>query len=314
MIDKDKTGVETPEQRPRVVAIIPAHNEERFIGSVVLRTRAHADAVVVVDDGSTDATAQIAEAGGAIVVRHEHNQGKGSALNTGLHRARELDPTALVLLDGDGQHCPEEMQALLAPILAGQADLVIGSRYLSGHEKDVPAHRVWGHRIFNLLTRAVSGVGASDSQSGFRAISPSAIEKVHFASDGFSVESEMQFLAHELGLRMVEVPITADYMEKPKRPVVKLGLLVLNGVLRLVGQYRPLLFFGIPGLIVLLVGLGWGVWVVELYRTRGGLAVGYAMISVLLTILGAVALTTGVILHSIRGLLLEFMHQRQAEL
>jgi hypothetical protein len=96
--------------------------------------------------------------------------------------------------------------------------------------------------------------------------------------------------------------------------VVQHGLLVLNGVLRLVGQYRPLLFFGVPGAIVLLAGLGWGVWVVELYRRYGDLAVGYAMISVLLTILGAVTLTTGVILHSIRGLLLELLAKRQPRL
>ncbi|MGD8905098.1 MAG: glycosyltransferase family 2 protein [Anaerolineae bacterium] len=312
MTAKEDTGVQAPEQR--VVAIIPAHNEERFIGSVVLRARTHAGVVVVVDDGSTDATAQIAEAAGATVIRHERNQGKGMALNTGFCKARELSPDALVLLDADGQHFPEEVPVLLAPILAGEADLVIGSRYLNGRENGVPGHRAWGHRVFNLLTRATSGVGATDSQSGFRAMSRRALHELSFSSAGFSVESEMQFLARERGLRVVEAPITADYAERPKRSVVQHGLLVLNGVLRLVGQYRPLLFFGVPGAIVLLAGLGWGVWVVELYRRYGDLAVGYAMISVLLTILGAVTLTTGVILHSIRGLLLELLAKRQPRL
>jgi glycosyltransferase involved in cell wall biosynthesis len=269
---------------------------------------------LVVDDGSTDATAQIAEAAGATVIRHERNQGKGMALNTGFCKARELSPDALVLLDADGQHFPEEVPVLLAPILAGEADLVIGSRYLNGRENGVPGHRAWGHRVFNLLTRATSGVGATDSQSGFRAMSRRALHELSFSSAGFSVESEMQFLARERGLRVVEAPITADYAERPKRSVVQHGLLVLNGVLRLVGQYRPLLFFGVPGAIVLLAGLGWGVWVVELYRRYGDLAVGYAMISVLLTILGAVTLTTGVILHSIRGLLLELLAKRQPRL
>ena len=262
--------------------------------------------IIVIDDGSADATAQIAEAAGAVVVRHERNQGKGMALNTGMRRARELHPDAVVLLDADGQHLPEEAPVLLAPILAGEADLVIGSRYLNGRDGAVPGHRVWGHRVFNLLTRAASGVGASDSQSGFRAMSRRALRELSFSSAGFSVESEMQFLAHERGLRVVEAPITADYAEKPKRPVVQHGLIVLNGVLRLVGQYRPLLFFGLPGLIVLLTGLGWGVYVVELYRRFGGLAVGYALISVLLVNLGSLSLFAGIILHSIRGLLLGF--------
>ena len=289
-----------------IVAVIPAYNEERYIGSVVLKTRKLVDTVIVVDDGSTDLTAEIAEAAGAVVVRHEGKQGKGTALSTGFRRIRELDPAAVVMLDGDGQHLTEEVPQLLAPVLRGEADLVIGSRYLQ-KGGGVPRHRIWGHRAFNLLTRVASGVRASDSQSGFRAFSPGALEAISFRSHGFSVESEMQFLAKEHGLRLVEVPITADYVDKPKRPVVRHGLLVLNGVLRLIGQYRPLLFFGVPGLALLLAGLGWGFWVVELYRRYGGLAVGYAMISVLLTILGGLALITGLMLHSIRGLLLELL-------
>ncbi|HUV90523.1 MAG TPA: glycosyltransferase family 2 protein [Anaerolineae bacterium] len=290
-----------------IVALIPAYNEERYIGSVVLKTRKHVDTVIVVDDGSTDLTAEIAEAAGAVVVRHEGKEGKGTALSTGFRRIRELDPAAVVMLDGDGQHLTEEVPQLLAPVLRGEADLVIGSRYLNGSESGVPRNRVWGHWVFTTLTNLLSGKRTTDSQSGFRAFSPRAIEYMRFSSDGFSVESEMQFLAKEHNLRLAEVLITANYVEKAKRPVAKHGLLVLDGVLRLIGQYRPLLFFGVPGLALLLAGLGWGFWVVELYRRHGGLAVGYAMISVLLTILGGLALTTGLMLHSIRGLLLELL-------
>jgi len=289
-----------------IVAVIPAYNEERYIGSVVLKTRKQVDTVIVVDDGSTDLTAEIAEAAGAVVVRHEVKQGKGTALSTGFRRIRELDPAAVVMLDGDGQHLTEEVPQLLAPILRGEADLVIGSRYLQ-KGSGVPRHRIWGHRAFNLLTRAASGVGASDSQSGFRAFSPRAIECLRFSSDGFSVESEMQFLAKEHNLRLVEAIITANYVEKSKRPVVSHGLMVLNGVLRMVGQYRPLLFFGVPGLVVLLAGIGWGGWVVIIYQRTTQLAMGYALISVLLTTLGSLSLFAGVILHSVRGLLLELV-------
>ena len=308
MSSREDAGVHAPEERPRVVAVIPAHNEERFIGSVVLRARAHVDAVVVVDDGSTDATAQIAETGGAIVVRHERNQGKGVALNTGLRKAQELTADALVLLDADGQHFPGEVPAVLAPVLSDEADIVVGSRYVQIRKETgngVPRHRVLGHRAFTALTNVVSGVRVSDSQSGFRAMSRRALHALTFSSKGFSVESEMQFLARELGLRVVEVPITADYMEKPKRPVLQHGLMVLNGVLRLVGQYRPLLFFGLSGLIVLMVGLLWGGWVVLIYQQTRHLAVGYALISILLTIVGSLGLFAGLILHSVRGLLLE---------
>jgi glycosyltransferase involved in cell wall biosynthesis len=289
-----------------IVAVIPAYNEERYIGSVVLKTRKHVDTVIVVDDGSTDLTAEIAEAAGAIVLRHEAKQGKGTALSTGFRRIRELDPAAVVMLDGDGQHLSAEVPQVLAPVLRGEADLIVGSRYLQ-KGGGVPRHRIWGHWVFTTLTNLLSGKRITDSQSGFRAFSPRAIECIRFSSEGFSVESEMQFLAKQHNLRLAEVTITANYVEEAKRPVVSHGLMVLNGVLRMVGQYRPLLFFGVPGLAVLLAGIGWGGRVVIIYQRSSQLAVGYALISVLLTIVGSLSLFAGVILHSVRGLLLELV-------
>ncbi|RME36369.1 MAG: glycosyltransferase family 2 protein [Thermoflexia bacterium] len=157
-------------QGASVVAVIPAYNEARFIGSVVLQARQYVDAVIVVDDGSTDATAEIAQVAGALVLRHEQNQGKGKALWTGLQAARRLNPQAVVLLDGDGEHLPPEIPLVLAPVLAGEADMVVGSRCLNGNSR-VPRIRVWGHRFFNFLSNRTSGVHLTDSQNGFRAFS-----------------------------------------------------------------------------------------------------------------------------------------------
>lgn len=291
-------------RRPRIVAVIPAYNEERFIGSVVLKARRYVDAVIVVDDGSTDATAEIAEAAGAIVIRHAHNQGKGVALNTGFRRAREMTPEAVVTLDGDGQQRCEEIPTLARPVLAGQADMVVGSRFLAV-SGDLPRWRIFGQRALTLVTNLSSGFNLSDSQSGFRAFSRQTIETVTFRSDGFSVESEMQFLAQKHGLKVVEVPITCRYDDSPKRNPFLHGAQVLNGILRLIGQHRPLLFFGMPGLATLLLGLLWGLWVVDIYRKSQTLAIGYALITVLLVLVGIFAIFTGIILHSIRALLLE---------
>ncbi len=296
--------------RQRVAVIIPAYNEERFIGSVVLAARRYAGVVLVVDDGSTDATAEIAAAAGGVLIAHEQNLGKGAALNTGLHEARKLCPDVVVLIDGDGQHRPQDMSRVIEPILTGQADIVVGSRYLD-HESNVPRQRVFGHRVFTLLTNRASGLKLTDSQSGYRALSPRALEALIFHSNGFSVESEMQFIAHEQRLRVVEVPILIQYRDKPKRPVVSHGLGVLNGFLRFVGQYRPLLFLGLPGLVCLLAGMGWGLWVVEIYRRSQTLAVGYALISVLLGLGGALGLFCGIILHSVRGLLIDLLGEKR---
>jgi glycosyltransferase involved in cell wall biosynthesis len=290
----------------KVVVIIPAFNEERFIGSVVLKALKQASTVIVIDDGSNDATADVAEMAGALVVRHPANQGKGAALNTGFCAAHNLAPDAIVVIDGDGQHLPEEMSYVLAPVLADQADIVVGSRYLE-QRSDVPRHRVLGHRVFNLLTNVASGVSASDSQSGFRAFSTRAMEAICFSSTGFSVESEMQFLARDLGLRFQEVPITIRYQDKPKRNVIAHGLLVLNGMLRLIGQHRPLFFFSVPGLILLMASVMWGVIVMNRFDETHQLATGYALMCILFAMSGLVLVSTGFTLHSMRGLLLDFM-------
>lgn len=302
--------IDSIECRPNVVAVVPAYNEERFIGSVVLKAALFAQAVVVVDDGSSDATATVARAAGAIVIRHAVNQGKGVALTTGFRSARELNPDVVVTLDADGQHVPEEIDLVVTPVLAGDSDIVVGSRYLE-YTSNVPQHRVWGHRFFNAVTRSVSGLDVTDSQSGFRAFSPRALACLIFSSNSFSVESEMQLLAREHRLRVSEVPITIHYHDKPKRPVWAQGLSVLHGIMQLTGQYRPLLFFGLPGLIFLIIGLVSGLWVVDTYRTNQTLPIGYTVFTGLITTIAALTLYTGIILHSIRGILLNLVKPKE---
>jgi glycosyltransferase involved in cell wall biosynthesis len=290
----------------RIVAVIPAYNEERCIGSVALKAQRYAESVIVVDDGSTDSTAEIAEDAGAIVVRHASNRGKGVALNTGFKRAHQMGADVVVTFDADGQHKPEDMAAVIAPVLDGRADIVVGSRYLI-RTSDVPAIRVVGHWIFNFITNRSSGVSVTDSQSGFRAFSARALRAIFFSSRSFSVESEMQFLAHDHQLTMTEVPIAILYEDAPKRNVVIHGLIVLNGILRLVGQHRPLLFLCVPGLVVFLVGLLFGLSVIEIYRASRDLATGYALITILFSVVGLLTLYTGIMLHSVRGLLLSLV-------
>ncbi|MEW6578501.1 MAG: glycosyltransferase family 2 protein [Chloroflexota bacterium] len=291
------------ETRPRV-AVIAALNEDRFIGSVVLKTRHYVDQVIVVDDGSHDQTAAIAEQAGAIVVRHERNLGKAQAVNTGLRRAREMKAALVVLIDADGQHNPAEIPALLAPIEAGAADVVVGSRFLSVRSH-IPRWRIWGQRALTLATNLASGVAITDSQSGFRVLSQRALETLAFRPEGgFSLESEMQFLAQQHGLSIQEVPVSVTYAERPKRNPFGHGFQVVNGILVLVSQHRPLIFFGVPGLLILALGLALGVIVVDRYNDYQTLAVGTALISILLAIIGIQTLFTGIILHSIRALLM----------
>jgi glycosyltransferase involved in cell wall biosynthesis len=287
----------------QTAVIIPAYNEARFIGSVVIQARCYAATVIVVDDGSQDDTVKVAEAAGALVVRHEINSGKGVALKTGFHHARQLAGVmAIVTVDGDGQHNCNEIPEMTRPILEGRADLVVGSRFL-GKKSDIPRWRIFGQHALTIATNLSSRSSLTDSQSGFRAFSRKMLDVFVFDSNDFSVESEMQFVVRKAGLHVIEVPISVVYEEPPKRNPVMHGLQVLNGILHLVSTYRPLFFFGGGGLTLLTLGVIWSFYVIDRFYRVGTLPIGYALISVLLLIIGSAAFFTGVMLHSIRGLM-----------
>ncbi len=291
-----------------VIAIIPAHNEERFIGSVVLSTAQYVDTVLIIDDGSSDDTALVAAAAGAKVISMETNRGKGAALKRGIEAALESGTVeAIVLMDGDGQHQPKELPEVVRPILEDTADMVVGSRFLEVHS-DIPWWRQIGQHGLTWVTNSASGVAITDSQSGFRALSPRAAALLtRQKSNGFSVESEMQFIIKEHGLRVEEVPISCIYAEPPKRNPVVHGMQVLEGIVRLLGQSRPMLYFGVPAIVFLVSGLLMGNGLVDTFNNTQQLSLGYALMMVLLVLLGAIGLSTGVILHSIRALLIRIL-------
>ena len=241
----------------KIIAVIPAYREDRFIGSVVLKARTYVDHVIVVDDGSPDQTAIVAQEAGAEVIVHSVNQGKAKALTTGFQRALELGAGVVVILDGDGQHNPAEIPQVIAPIVEGRADMVIGSRF-QGTKSKIPVWRQFGQHSLTLMTNVASGVASTDSQSGFRAFARAALSTFNISARGFSVESEMQFWAREQRLRIVEAPISVVYAERAKRSPIAQGLQVINGILQLVSQMRPLLCFGLTGLLITLFGIG--VW------------------------------------------------------
>jgi glycosyltransferase involved in cell wall biosynthesis len=212
---------------PEIVVGVPAYNEEDTITHVVTRALPHATAVVVVDDGSTDRTARRALLAGATVIRHSYNGGKGAAVASLFDYAAERRADALVLLDGDGQHDPAEIPEVVAPVLAGAADVVVGSRFLTTHSA-IPFHRTVGQRTFNLLTFLASGMRCSDSQSGFRAFGRDAFCAMRITERSFSVECEQQFEYRAHGLRVAEVPISCRYDVPEKRSAYVQGLEVLT--------------------------------------------------------------------------------------
>ena len=241
--------------RKRTAAVIPAFNEEKTIASVVIKAKAHVDEVLVVDDGSADETALMAEKAGATVLKMPGNSGKAEALLSGLDMIANDGFDAAVLLDGDMQHDPRQIPDLLAPILAGKADLVIGSRFLNSG-KGIPRYRKAGQIVLNKATSFGAKVKVTDSQSGFRALSRKAMRNLEFESEGYNIETDM--IAHfaEKQMSITEVPISIEYNvpNGHKKSPIPHGLGVLSSTIGHIGYRRPMTLFGIPGFIAILAG------------------------------------------------------------
>ena len=170
--------------------------------------------VVVVDDGSTDDTVEVVLACGdprVVLLRHGINRGLGGALGTGLEYARRCGADFVITYDADGQHAPEDISAILAPLLAGNADAVIGSRLLQ--PVGMPWYRVVGNWGLNLFTYFVFGMWTTDSQSGMRGFSRAALQQIEVRMDRMEVSSEFIKEIRRCRLRYAEVPIRAIYSE-----------------------------------------------------------------------------------------------------
>ena len=200
----------------KTIAAIPCYNEGLAIGSVVLKLKArkYVDVVLVVDDCSTDGTVEVATAAGAVVVSHEANKGYGAAIQSCFNYAKENNFDVMVILDGDGQHDPSYIPGFIEAMKTGEADVVIGSRFLTKNKlSPIPKYRIVGMKVLNLFTRLVGKVKTTDSQSGYRAYSRRAIEKIKITNHDMGAGSESEILTQSknYNLKVVEIPIDVRY-------------------------------------------------------------------------------------------------------
>ncbi|MCC4765383.1 glycosyltransferase [Methanosarcina sp. DH1] len=287
-----------------VTVILPAYNEEISIGSVVLLARYYADSVIVVDDGSSDRTAEIAKKAGAEVIVHEANKGKGAALKTGFAAADDLGADIIVTMDSDGQHNPAEIPKLVDPIIKGEAEMVNGSRYLNGLDKNTPSYRRVGQTILDGATKLNSGLQITDSQSGFRAFSASTKNVFRFKAQGMAIESEMLADAGKSGLRIAEVEIGVRYdVDCSTVNPIKHGFGVLFMILKDIEFNKPLYYLTVPGLILGISGFIMGAYFVQDFTMGKSLYFGPTMLMILFIIVGSFMALTGILLHSISTIL-----------
>lgn len=285
-----------------IAAIIPAYNEELTIGTIVLKSKGYVNDVYVVDDGSSDGTARVAEQAGAKVLHMTSNLGKAKAVLTAFSQIQTADYDAVVILDGDGQNDPDDIPLLIGPVLDGSADLVIGSRFIENGGK-TPRHRRAGQTVLNKATEFGSKAHVTDSQSGYRALSRQATKLMDFDSDGYKLESDMINHLAERGMRIREVPISANYkgLTRHKTHPVSHGVGVLDGVIGFVGYRRPLLFFGLPGFAMFVAGMIIGFLAVEQVYIWGWLF--QSMLAALLVIIGVILGVAGLTLNSMVSLM-----------
>jgi dolichol-phosphate mannosyltransferase len=294
------------------IAAMPAYNEAHAIAEVIQGCKKYVDKVVVVDDGSTDNTVDIAESLGAYVVRHNINMGYGAALQHCFETARKLGANSMVIIDSDGQHDPSEIPKLLEPLEDG-FDLVIGSRFVNGSGKNVPIYRKFGMKILDIATYIAGGLNVSDSQSGFRAYGRKAIETINLNGTDMSAGSEILIQARDYRLKFTEVEIHCRYdLEdcSSEHPFIH-GPRVLFRILKDMEYRRPLYYFSVPGIIMMSTGVLMGLKFLQDFILGGQLPFGPTLLMVMLTIIGSFMVFTGIILHAISRLVLLNEHTRK---
>jgi glycosyltransferase involved in cell wall biosynthesis len=286
-----------------IIACIPAYNEERNLGPVIIGASKFVDKIIVCDDGSSDLTSEVSKRLSCDLIVHQNRRGKGVALKDLFERALDLGADIIVTLDADGQHHPKDIPALIKPIRDDGIEIVVGSRFI-GKNKDVPPHRVIGNSVLTSFTHLLSNKNfkdLTDTQSGFRAYSKNVIEYVKVREHGMGVDSEILISASGGSFKVVEVPISVSYFgsEGSSLNPVHHSLDVFYSLFKIASEQKPLIYFGFPGVIMILAGLVMGFRVLSIFLDTRAIATGSGLISIGLIVIGFLATTTAVVLQVI---------------
>ena len=279
---------------------IPAYNEEKNIAPIITKLKKITDSIIVCDDGSSDMTSKISQDLGARVVTHEKNMGYGAAIKSIFLEAKQIQPDILVTFDADGQHNVEDIEKVIEPVQKSTSDIVIGSRFLNKKNKEIPRYRKVGIKTITGLTNTLTGTKISDAQSGFRAYSKKTLEKITPSDDGMGVSTEILIKSSKLGLIITEVPIKVNYEgDTSTHDPISHGTSVILSTLKFTSIHNPLKFYGIPGLVFLIIGLGFVAWTIQIYSVEQEIITNISLIGIGCIVLGSIFLMTAVILFSI---------------
>ncbi|MBU4002964.1 MAG: glycosyltransferase family 2 protein [Proteobacteria bacterium] len=217
-------------KKKKIIAVIPAYNEEKHIAKVVRETKKYVDKVIVVDDASTDETGNLARKAGAIVLRHEINIGLGGTLKTGCDGALILGADIIITLDGDGQHDSHEIPKLVNKLIKTKSDAVFGERPFN---KTMPFVKKMGNRFFHIFSKYIFGIKVKDTQTGFRIFTSKTYKKIRWESSDYSVASEMLINAENHNLKYMPQEVSTIYYENQKGTTIIDGIKIANKMLNL---------------------------------------------------------------------------------
>ena len=282
------------------VACLPAYNEEQKIFDVVKNTLKFVDKVIVCDDGSNDQTFENAKKAGAIVTKHDTNKGKGAAMRTLFDYAKRIDGDIIITMDSDGQFLPEEIPKLVNSLTENDADIVTGYRFTD--EKDMPGYRKFGNKVLDKVTNIATEISVRDSQSGFRAYSKKAINSITFYTDGYGADSEILISASRKGLKILEEPVTVIYDTQgktSKKDPISHSASVVNTLIELIAIKQPLRYLGIPGLILLIIGVVYSLVVIAIFNDTRYFSVPSTLVALGSLTIGLLLLLMSAVLYSI---------------
>lgn len=271
----------------KVIAIIPAYNEEDTISEVIHETREYVDEVIVIDDGSTDKTKKLAEDKGALVISQPVNRGYGEATRLGHRIALKRGADIIVQLDADGQYVPSEIPRLLEPIIKNEADVVFGSRFDGEIKYTMPLIKRWGNKAFSFLLRFLTRLPLSDGQTGFRAFRAQALQFI-WTESSYTISQEMVLRIARQGWRFKEIPITFRKRVAGESRLIKHSLQYLrNAILifvKIERDFHPLAFFGGFGACLSAAGAILGLYLLCLFAIAGKVSVMEHQLTLVLSI------------------------------
>jgi len=299
----DTAASQGPCSQATVAVLIPCYNEAITIAKVIddFRRVLPDAAIYVYDNNSTDGTADIARSHGAIV-KTERRQGKGNVVRQML---RDITADYYLMVDGDDTYPAEAAPAMLAPLFADEADMVVGDRISNGayYQENSRAFHSFGNNLVRSLIKAIYGFKFNDVMTGYRAFNLVFAKTLPILSQAFEVETELSIHAVDKRWRIVEVPI--DYRDRPEGSTSKLntfsdGMRVLFTIASLFKDYRPLVLFALVTVVFIVLGLIAGIPVIVEYAKTGLVPrLPTALLAVALVFVGALSLVCGFILDTV---------------